>query len=373
MISAAELDESDALLILSSCRSLGLVKIKLLVNQLGSAVNALCASAEEIAAILGDNQLAAWWKEWSKDPSWAGNLSLVGRYGVDLLAHCDDRFPPALKQLPDGPLLLYARGSLLPADSRSIAIVGTRQPSIYGQEMAHRFARELAGYGFTIISGLARGIDTAAHLGALEQGRTIAFIGSGLSKIYPTENLKLAEKIASTGALLTEFPMATPPDRQNFPQRNRLVSGMALATLLIEAPIKSGAMITMNKALAYGKPIFAIPGRLDSDSFCGNHHLLKEGYAQLVENGGDIARHFDTLFSLAQPRRSEFNPTIALDKEELELLQWLPNCELSIEEITANFPMPIAQLNALLMSLVLKRAVKEFPGRIYKKLWRPHG
>jgi DNA processing protein len=258
------------------------------------------------------------------------------------------------------------QGELLKEDQRCLAIVGTRQASVYGQEMAHRLSRELAQAGFTIVSGLARGIDTAAHRGALEKGRTLAVLGSGLACIYPTENIALAGAIRQQGALISEFAMATPPDRQNFPQRNRIVSGMTLGTILIEAPQQSGAMLTVERALNQGRPVFALPGRVDQDSFRGNHALIKERKAELIENVEDILKNFECSLPLV------FKPTqklpFRLEKEEEELLRQMPIQEISVEELVAHIQWPVAKLNGLLMSLVLKKIVKEYPGKIYKKI-----
>lgn len=364
----AELDECEALLILSSMPAIGTMKIKALLHYLGSAVQALQASSETIAALPGfGEKIRIIWEKWPCEENWKKNFLWVHKCGARLIGYHSPDYPKRLLELPDRPVLLYVKGEIKSVDSRSIAIVGTRQASIYGQEMARQFGYELAALGFTVVSGLARGVDTAAHLGALESNRTIAVIGSGLANIYPAENRGLAEEIATKGAVISEFPMMTPPDKQNFPQRNRIVSGMTLATLLIEAPIKSGAMITMERALEHKRRLFAIPGRVDCPSFRGNHILIKQGRAQLVENAQEIADSFDDLFG-ALPLVKRVALNIPLDKEEKKLLDSFPDQEISIEQIVAKGTFSISTLNVLLMSLVLKGVLKEFPGKVYKKI-----
>lgn len=367
-----ELEESEAILILTSIVNLGAVRIRLLIQHFGSAINALLASQEEISKLPGfNNTLQAAWSRWPSDESWKRNLSQVAKYGVKLLPYSSPYYPKRLSDISDAPVLLYIKGALTPADQRSIAIVGTRQASIYGLEMAKKFASELAAFGFTVVSGLARGVDTAAHQGALEKGRTLGVIGSGLADIYPTENRALAERLSGQGALISEFPMDTPPDRQNFPQRNRIVSGMTLGTLLIEAPLKSGAMITMEKGREQGKPLFALPGRIDHENFRGNHHLIKQGKAVLVETGAEIAAHFDQFFAGSIPSLAVAkaqSPILPLDKEEESVLRCFLSQELSIEEIFAFTKISISSLNVLLMKLVLKGYLKEYPGKVYSKI-----
>lgn len=367
-----ELEESEALLILTSIGNLGAVRIRFLIRHFGSALKVLLASPEEIFKIAGfGSKILAAWTRWPNEELWKRNLLLVAKYGVKLVPYTSQHYPKRLLEISDAPVLLYVKGNLIPADQRSIAIIGTRQASIYGLEMAKKFADELAAFGFTIVSGLARGIDTAAHLGALEKGRTVAVIGSGLADIYPAENRVLAERLSCQGALISEFPMETPPDRQNFPQRNRIVSGMTLGTLLIEAPMKSGAMITMERGIEQGKSLFALPGRIDHENFKGNHHLIKQGKALLVETGAEIVTYFERLFGRFQslPLVAKEAPLmIPLDKEEERVLGCLPSQELSINEIFEFTKISISALNVLLMKLVLKGYLKEFPGKVYKKI-----
>lgn len=364
------MNELEALTVLSGIPYLGSVKIRLLLHRFGSATTALEADNEELKTLPGFNErICSNWEAWKKNDEWKRNLDLVDEHGARIVPFTSAEYPQRLLQIHDFPILLYMIGTRLPKDNEGIAVVGTRNASIYGNEMAEKISGDLARMDFTVVSGLARGVDTTAHQAALKYGRTIAVIGSGLANIYPSENKGLGYKIAERGALISEFPMATPPDRQNFPQRNRIVSGMSQGTLLIEAPIKSGAMITMDRAYEQKRKLFAIPGRLDQENFGGNHFLIKSGRAQLVEGAQDIANSFGDLFS-SQPvllKNEEINVP-ELEEEEKKLLSLLPNEELSIEKIVLLTKLPIMKLNVLLMSLLLKKAVKEFPGKMYKKL-----
>jgi len=363
------LNELEALVILASIPHLGSIKIRLLLHYFGSAIEALAASVEEIARLPGFGpKISSQWIKCRQNTSWKENLNLAEHMGVDIIPFTSPRYPKHLLEISDHPVLLYMKGTLEKKDQRSIAIVGTRQASIYGLEMAEKFGYELTRCGFTVVSGLARGVDTAAHKGALQGGRTLAVIGSGLADIYPQENERLAQEIAQKGALISEFPMATPPDRQNFPQRNRIVSGMTMGTLLIEAPRKSGAMITMEKGLAQNRKLFALPGRADSEYFKGNHYLIKNGHAQLVECAGDIAGSFDDLLSRCIPNAPIPNNQILLEKEEQDLLNKMPTEEVSIEEIVQLTKLPIQDLNVLLLSLELKQVIKKKHGPIFLKI-----
>lgn len=360
-------NETDAFAILATIPNLGAIKIRLLLQEFGSALNALNTSQLQIAKLPGFSRIAPCWGQWQHTNDWEQDLALAKQLGAQLIPFTSPLFPKALLEAPDHPALLYVQGQIKPQDQRSIAIVGTRHASIYGNEMAAQISHDLAAQGFTVISGLARGIDTSAHQGALKAGRTLAVIGSGLADIYPEENRPLARAIIEKGALISEFRMTTPPDRQNFPQRNRIVSGMSLAILLIEAPIRSGAMITMEKGYAQKRPLFALPGRADNENFRGNHELIKSGKAKLVENAADIIRHFDSLFPLpalqTMPSRH-----LHLDPREQTLLQAMAQEELHIDTIAHLSSLPIHQVQTILMSLVMRKIVKEFPGKLYKKV-----
>lgn len=357
--------EIESLIILSAIPAMGPIRVKNALSHFGSAAAALEASPLEIQTLFGE-KIAAHWNSWKNDRSIQQNFDLIGRFGAKVIPFTSKEYPPSLLKLEDHPIVLYICGEIKPSDRRALAVIGTRDGSLYGREMAETISRDLTRLGFTVVSGLARGIDTCAHAGALSSGRTLAVIGSGLANLYPRENQRLAEQIVKQGALISEFPMATPPDRQNFPQRNRIVSALSLGVVLIEAPVKSGATLTMERGFRQGKKLFALPGRADVDSFRGNHAWIKEGKAQLIESAVDIANQFESLVTLDLKAPA---PSIvpSFEQEELNLMKMLPTVEVQIETIAQMTKLPASKLNVLLMGLVLKKAVKEFPGKIYKK------
>jgi DNA processing protein len=226
-------------------------------------------------------------------------LSRAAAANVQIICPDDgETYPVLLRSIPDPPVVLYLRGTLEPRDLNAVAIVGSRRCTYYGREQAERFGSLLAGCGFTVISGGARGVDSAAHRGALAppDGRTIAVLGSGVDTAYPPENAALFDQIArGRGAVVSEFPLGTPPNKENFPRRNRIVSGMSRGVLVVEADSKSGALITARQAVEdHGRPVFAIPGRVDNPQSAGPHKLIREG-AVLVETLDDIVNALDPL------------------------------------------------------------------------------
>ena len=360
------MNELEALLALSFIPTFGGTKIRQMLKAFGSASAAFQAEAKEIEELIGLTEKfdEAW--ESRKSNRSEKELALAKSMGVKIIPFYSPLYPKRLSELWDAPLLLYVLGELKTEDLNGIAIVGTRAASIYGLEMAEKFGKELAASQVTVVSGLARGIDTAAHVGALKTGRTLAVIGSGLAHLYPPENKKLAEEIAKKGAVISEFHLNALPEKYHFPMRNRIVSGITRGTLLIEAPLKSGALITVKLARSQGKPVFALPGRVDNENFQGNHHLIKTGEAKLVENGSDVLSHFEDLF----PATGKIEPLkkVHLDPEEQVFLNQWPSEEITLETVEQLTKLPIKKINVLLMRLQLKQAVKEYPGKIYKKI-----
>ncbi len=237
--------------------------------------------------------------------------------GVKLICPDDAAYPELLKNIPDPPAVLYVKGSLEPRDLHAIAIVGSRRCSYYGREQTERFAALLAGVGMTVVSGGARGVDSSAHRGAIShpQGRTIAVLGSGIDVAYPPENAGLFDQIAQRGAVVSEYPLGTPPLKENFPRRNRVVSGMSRGVLVVEADERSGALITARQAIEdHSRPVFAIPGRVDNPLSAGPHKLIREG-AVLTENITDI---LDNLGPLPQSATEQNLFTPVEQEEELE-------------------------------------------------------
>jgi DNA processing protein len=278
----------------------------------------------------------------------------------------DSEYPPLLKEIYDPPVVLYVKGRLEPPTRANIAIVGSRKTSYYGTEAARKFGFQLAGLGLTVVSGLARGIDSAAHGGALQaRGRTVAVLGCGVDVIYPPENDKLYGQILEGGgAILSEFPMGAAPSRQTFPMRNRIVSGMSIGTLVVEAGRESGAMITANFANEQGRQVFAVPGRIDHALSRGCHRLIKDG-AKLVDDVDDILSEFGHLFSVQRSATpaGEAKVVIPLTGDQERILNALLDDETEIDQITARSGLPPAVVSAGLLMLEMKRLVKQLPGK----------
>ena len=281
-------------------------------------------------------------------------------------------YPEALRWIPEPPPVLYIWGTLRYEDSLAVAVVGSRKPSPYGQLVAQRLSTELAQYGFTVVSGLARGVDSLAHQGALQAGgRTIAVLGSGINVVYPPEHRRLYEAIHEQGAVVSEFPFDTKPDRWNFPRRNRIISGLTLGTLVVEASDQSGSLHTARHALEQGREVFAVPGRIDAPSSRGTNNLIKRG-AKLVEGIDDMLEEFPEAVRLAIRQRGPAPvPTDAapmptdLTPEEARVLGLVPPEETHIEAIIHASQLPAQAVASILLTLELRGLVRQFPGKLF--------
>jgi len=267
--------------------NIGLVRQRALLEKFPNPEDVFRASLKELQNIhLIGRELGKRIKDFSIE-TLERELRLIKEIGVTVLLWEEKEYPENLRNISNPPSLLYTKGKIIEEDKNSLAIVGTRYCSSYGRMMAEKFGFELASAGFTIISGMAKGVDTAAHRGALlSKKRTIAVLGSGLARIYPEENIGLAEKIAKNGAVVSEFPLLTEPEGRNFPRRNRIISGLSNGVVVVEAGIRSGAIITADLALEQGREVFAVPGNVGERNK-GVHRLIKEG-AKLVETVEDI-------------------------------------------------------------------------------------
>ena len=281
-------------------------------------------------------------------------------------------YPEALRWIPEPPPVLYIWGTLRPEDSLAVAVVGSRKPSPYGQLAAQRLSTELAQYGFTVVSGLARGVDSLAHQGALHAGgRTIAVLGSGINVVYPPEHRRLYDAIREQGAVVSEFPFDTKPDRWNFPRRNRIISGLTLGTLVVEASDQSGSLHTARHALEQGREVFAVPGRIDMPSSRGTNNLIKRG-AKLVEGIDDILEEFPEAVRRAFRQRSTGpGPTNTapmptdLTPDEAQILALVPPEETHIETIIYASQLPAQAVASILLTLELRGLVRQFPGKFF--------
>ena len=375
--------ELRALLRLNLARGIGPTTCRRLLERFGSAQSALMATEKGLLEAGLDTQQVKSLRSTEADVD--GELRLAEEHGVRLLARNDKDYPHNLKFIYDPPPILYVKGELRPQDVLSMAIVGSRLCTYYGQTQAERFAGVLGHAGFTIVSGLARGIDTSAHSGALKAGaRTIAVMGCGLARIYPRENVELAERISKEGAIVSELPMLTPPDRNNFPPRNRLISGLSLGVVVIEAGQRSGSLITAHWALEQGKEVFALPGQIDSPSSRGTHKLIKEG-AKLVEDVSDILDELGPLGEGLAVKEStpeglgdtdSPQPSVSslqsfgnrnLNPNEAKILSLLSSHPKTIDEITEASGLPTHVVSSNLTMLELKKLVKQLAGKRFVK------
>jgi len=286
-----------------------------------------------------------------------------------LVAHGTDDYPEMLSQLDGAPLLLFVNGDREALHLPSLAIIGSRNPTRGGIRNAVDFSRHLAGSGYAIASGLAQGIDTAAHRGALDVGgRTVAFLGHGIDRVYPARNFDLAHQIAESGALVTEYPLGTPPDKRHFPERNRLISGLSLGTLVIEAARRSGSLITARFAAEQGREVFALPGSIHNPLARGCHELIRQG-AKLVETAADISAELAPLTghlrqTTLQPAHTNSTPPDD-DRDYAELRKILSHDPTTIDELKSQSGLTIDQLSSMLLILELHGEVESLSGGCY--------
>lgn len=350
---------------LSSIPGVGRVTFRKLVNHFGSPERALSASADEIRALSGISEkvIAEFgsfpWRAFAEQ-----EIAKAAKAGIDIITADDPAFPDSLKDTPDPPLYLYVKGLLQPSDRNAVALVGTRKPTHYGKTITHRIAYEIASLGYTIVSGMARGIDTQAHKGALSaKGRTIAVLGSGIDIAYPPENAGLMDEISRNGAVVTENAFGTKPESGYFPARNRIISGFSLGTVIIEAAEDSGSLITAKYTLDQGRRLYAVPGNIGSPTSKGTNSLIKEG-AMLVESAADV---LDDLGSTGTDSRPEIAspPLPLLTGEEETIFRSITNEPKHIDVIMNECQASAGKLSGVLISLELKGLAKQLPGKYY--------
>ena len=354
---------------LQSVPGIGNQRIRQLISHFGSVENVFSATFSSLLKVDGVDKKLADKILREKDHEFANRqLKMLDTHKASALAFWNRAYPDRLKQIFDPPVVLFKKGSLLPEDSVSIAVVGTRSPSSYGVQVTEKLTKELVKIGFVIVSGLARGIDTITHRTALKaDGRTIAVLGSGLDFIYPAENKKLVSEIEKSGAILTEYPFGTKPDASNFPKRNRIISGLTLGTLVVEAGAKSGALITANFAVEQGREVFAVPGPITSMRSVGTNHLIKEG-ARLVQGLDDILQELDLkLRALRKMETTASGATIPknLSSEEQHIWEILTDEPQHIDALSQKLGEPSSRVLSLLLTLELKDVVKQLPGAYF--------
>jgi DNA processing protein len=364
------MDTREALITLNMVEHVGPVRARLLLEHFGDAPKILAASKSQLLRVrnIGEETAEAI-ANWEKSVDLAGELKRITDFGCHVLISSDENYPASLREIYDPPLVLYVKGALTAKDKNALAMVGSRQTTHYGLETARKLAYQLAYVGVTVVSGGARGIDTAAHQGALSaKGRTVAVLGTGINLIFPTENAELFERIAANGAVITQFPFNRPADKQSFPIRNRIVAGMTLGTVVVEANLTSGALITANFATEYGRQIFAVPGRIDSPRSKGCHDLIKKG-AKLCEGVEDVLSEFEYLFPASNrppsPGETGVLPALELSENEKLVYDSLSHEESSTDDVIRQSGLPSSAVSVALFGLEMKRLVKQLPGKMF--------
>jgi DNA processing protein len=365
------MDSREALVALNMIDKVGPVRARTLIERFHEPAAILSASRGELERLHGIGpDTADSIFNWEKNVDLKGELDRIEKFGCKIVIPADDNYPELLKQIYDPPIVLYVKGELLPKDKNGVAVVGSRLTTHYGIETARKLSFQLASLGVTVVSGGARGIDSAGHQGALNaKGRTIAVLGTGINLVFPAENAELFERIAAAGALVTQFPFNRKADKQSFPIRNRIVAGMTLGTLVVEANLTSGALITAGMAVDYGRQVFAVPGRIDSPRSKGCHDLIKKG-AKLCESVEDVLSEFEYLFppSNRSPlREGPMPPALELSPAEQAAFDAIESEERTIDEVIRRSGLPASAASAALFGLEMKRLVKQLPGKVFVK------
>jgi DNA processing protein len=367
------MDSREAHVALNLIEGVGPVRARQLLEYFGDAPTILQASRSQLLQVRGIGaDTADSISNWEKSVDLPGELKRISDFNCRVVIQSDEEYPPSLKEIYDPPLVLYVKGALSAKDKNAVAMVGSRQTTHYGIETARKLSYQLAYVGVTVVSGGARGIDTASHQGALAaKGRTVCVLGTGINIVFPPENKDLFERIAENGAVITQFPFNRNGDRQTFAIRNRIAAGMTLGTVVVEADLHSGALITANFATEYGRQVFAVPGRIDSPRSKGCHDLIKKG-AKLCEGAEDILSEFEYLFPATNrppsPGETGVLPALELSENEQKVYDALRSQdETSIDEVIRRSSLPSSAVSVALLSLEMKRVIKQLPGKLFVK------
>ena len=371
-----------ALLTLNALPKVGPIRLRRLLSRFKTPETILHQSPNTLQTVSGIGpEVASIIHHWRKHTNTEAELALCEQHNISILTPDSPLWPRYLSESPDAPLLLYCKGEITAADQHAIGIVGSRRCTHYGRSITRKFSQQLASAGYTIISGLARGIDTEAHLAALDaNGRTIAVLGSGLLELYPSENKQLAERIADGhGAIVSEFPLHRQPDKQTFPQRNRIVANWSNALLVSECPARSGSLITAGMANQNGRPVYAIPGPIDRPQSQGCHDLIRDG-ATLVTQPNQILQelHCPPLF----PKEKKSNQPLqsseklhsppsphppSLNELESRLYNELNNQERTMDQLADLAQAPIHLVSTTLLGLEMRGLVTQISGQRYMR------
>src|SRR3954453_1369927 len=362
---------TEACIALNMLPTMGPVRLRKLLEIFESPERILSAKRDALRAVDGiGREVVDQITNWETLVDLPAELQRIRDFGAEVITAESAVYPKQLREIHSPPIVLYVWGELTERDQHAIAVIGSRRTTHYGLESAKKLSYQLAYAGLTVISGLARGIDTAAHQGALAaKGRTIAVIGSGLSKLYPPENAALAEKIADgNGAVVSEFSMEIEPDRQTFPMRNRIISGWSHGILVVEAGLNSGALITATQALEQGRTVYAVPGHINAPSAQGSNRLIQQG-AKLVMDASDILDDLEILVPNAKPSADAASrPLPELTPDERSVYDSIDAAETSINDIAAWSHLTSSTVSSTLLRLELKRLVKQLPGKYFVKL-----
>lgn len=363
----------DALIILSHLR-IGPITAQRLLDRFGSPAAVFRAQKKYLYSVQNISsdyvqRIVNWEKKVDLDKAW----KIIEKEKITLVTADDDRYPTLLKEIYDHPLLLYVKGTLYADDTLALGVVGTRRATNYGRVIARKWATQLAARNVTIVSGLARGIDTEAHCGALEaNGRTIAVLGYGFGYIYPKENAALFEKIVDTGAVITEYPWKQYVGKSSFPLRNRLIAGLSRAVLVVESRERGGSLITAHFANEYNRNVLAVPGSLLSKASLGTNRLIRDG-ATLVRSVDEVIEEFEFLFSPNDlpPKSTEDRTKTLFSTPELEgnekVLYEVIEQPISLDELSQKSDLSIEKVTSAMLMLELKGLVRVLPGKMYMK------
>ncbi len=365
------MNSTEACIALNMLPTVGPVRLRKLLQIFKEPENILAAKRDQLRKVEGiGKDVADQISNWESIVDLPAELKRVKEFGATVITQSSPSYPKPLREIHAPPIVLYVWGEIQERDHHALGIIGARHTTHYGSESAKKLAYQLAYAGLTVISGLARGIDTAAHQGALAaKGRTIAVIGSGVSKLYPPENRALAEKICNgSGAVVSEFSMEIEPDRQTFPMRNRIISGWSHGILVVEAGVNSGALITASQALEQGRAVYAVPGHINAPSAIGSNRLIQQG-AKLVMDANDILDDLQILLPETKPSpQAAARPLPPLSNEERRVYDAIEATETPIDEIATKSNLPSGTVSSTLLGLELKRLVKQLPGKYFVKL-----
>lgn len=358
------------LLALSGVPDVGPMRIRNLIARFETPENVFKASKNELQSVDKiSEKIAKNIKSFDRETFASGQLKILESTKSKIITFWDNEYPENLKNISDPPLFIFVKGNILPGDKSAICIVGSRKASIYGKIAVGNISRELAERGITIISGMAHGIDTIAHQSALKaNGRTIAVLGCGLDIIYPRENKELYGQICENGAVISEFPFRTTPEPGNFPRRNRIISGLSLGVVVIEAAERSGALITAHLALEQNREVFALPGNINSKKSQGTNKLIKESGAKLIQSVDDILVELEAHLHKYKKKERKSHIELQLSEEEKTIINVLSENPLYIDKISEQAEMPSQSTLSVLLGLELKGLVRQLQGKQFIKL-----